>query len=45
VLLSVYTKEITNEILEIVLEFPYSVDMDKVWVFSVDEQSVNKSTH
>ena len=38
-------KEITNEILEIAWELPYSVDMDKDWLFSVDKQSVNKSTH
>jgi len=38
-------KEITNEVLEIASEFPYSVDLDKDWVFSVDKQCVNKSTH
>jgi len=31
--------------LEIASEFPYSVDMDKDWVFSVDKHSANESTH
>jgi len=31
--------------LEIASEFPYAVDMDKDWVFSVDKQSANESTH
>jgi hypothetical protein len=38
-------KEITNEVLEIASEVPYSVDMDKDWVSSVYKQSVNKRTH
>jgi len=38
-------KEITNEVLENASEFPYSADLDKEWVFSVDKHSVNKSTH
>lgn len=38
-------KKIKDEVLEIASESPYSVDMDKDWVFSVDKQSMNRSTH